>query len=71
MRWLLLGVMLCFLGGCSFHDFKNSFLRIIDRAPEVKIQPVPELSEASKTSCPSRTYILDKDGSIISATSVK
>lgn len=66
MRWLLLGVMVVFLGGCSFHDFKASLLKIIDRSPEVKIQPVPELSEIGKTTCPNRTYILDKEGTIIS-----
>ena len=63
---LILGVLV--IGGCSFRDVKDTFWRVMDRAPEVKIQPVPEVSK----SCPgARTFIMDKDGSIISCTPIK
>lgn len=66
---LLVGVL--FLGGCSFRDVKDTFWKVMDRAPEVKIQPVPEL-EGKTNTCPgARTFIMDKDGSIISCTPVK
>lgn len=66
---LILGVLV--LGGCSFRDVKDTFWKVMDRAPEVKIQPVPEVPDINK-SCPgSRTFIMDKDGSIISCTPIK